>query len=57
MKAILSTINYERSIPELGLTQKPSAAISSVRELEMMEGVRLRDGRFSTAFCSGNGGQ
>ncbi len=46
MKVILNTVDYNRLDPELDITQDPLIAVSGARELEMMEALRLREGRF-----------
>lgn len=46
MKVILNAVDYDRLNPELDLTRDPSVAVSGAHELESMEALRLREGRF-----------
>jgi len=47
MKVILNSVPYERLNPELDFVPDPEIVISGAREVEMMEAVRVEEGKFS----------
>ncbi len=47
MKVILNSVPYERLNPELDFVPEPEIVISGAREVEMMEAVRVKEGKFS----------
>jgi polyphosphate kinase 2 len=47
MKVILNSVPYERLNPELDFVPDSEIVISGAREVEMMEAVRVKEGKFS----------
>jgi len=47
MKVILNSVDYEGRDPEVDYVPDPDLVVSGAHEIDMMEAVRIREGRFS----------